>query len=408
MSLVCRLCHAALERTLVDLGDMPLANAYLASAEDARFERRYPLHARVCEACWLVQVEPVVDPGVIFSEYAYFSSVSSSWSEHARRFAAQAIQQLGLTTDSLVLEVASNDGYLLRHFASAGIRVLGVEPAANVAAVAVAAGLRTEVAFFGTEMALRLGDDGVSADLVVANNVLAHVPDLHDFVAGLALALRPEGTLVIEFPHLLRLIEGVQFDTIYHEHYSYFSLLSAERALAAHGLSVFHVETLATHGGSLRLWAAHASQGRPASRQLVDLRAEESRSGLDGAAPYDGFTSRVERCRESVLNFLADARGRAQTVVAYGAAAKGNTLLNYCGVTTADIPYVVDRSLHKQGRLLPGSHIPVRPPGSVTETRPPYLLVLAWNLRDEILADMAYIRQWGGRFVIPVPEVEIA
>jgi SAM-dependent methyltransferase len=408
MSLMCRFCHAALQRTLVDLGDMPLANAYLAPAEDAGSERRYPLHARVCEECWLVQVEPVVDPGVIFSEYAYFSSVSSSWSEHARRFAAQAIQQLGLTTDSLVLEVASNDGYLLRHFASAGIRILGVEPAANVAAVAVAAGLRTEVAFFGAEMALRLGDAGVSADLIVANNVLAHVPDLHDFVAGLALALKPEGTLVIEFPHLLRLIEGVQFDTIYHEHYSYFSLLTAERALAAHGLSVYHVETLTTHGGSLRLWAAHASQGRSVSRQLVDLRAEESRGGLDGAAPYDGFTSRVERCRHSLLDFLSDARGRGQTVVAYGAAAKGNTLLNYCGVTTADIPYVVDRSPHKQGRLLPGSHIPIRPPERVTETRPPYLLVLAWNLLDEILADMAHIRQWGGRFVIPVPEVEVS
>jgi SAM-dependent methyltransferase len=408
MSPVCRLCHAALHRTLVDLGAMPLANAYLTSAEDAGSERRYPLHARVCDACWLVQVEPVVEPGVIFSEYAYFSSVSSTWSEHARRFAVRAIRQLGLAAESLVLEVASNDGYLLRHFASAGIRVLGVEPAANVAAVAVAAGVRTEVAFFGAEMALRLSSGGVSADLIVANNVLAHVPDLHDFVAGLSLALKPEGTLVIEFPHLLRLIAGVQFDTIYHEHYSYFSLLTAERALAAHGLSVFHVEALPTHGGSLRLWAAHASHGRLVSQPLLDLRAEESRAGLDRTAPYEGFTSQVEHCRQSILDFLSDARNSAQTVVAYGAAAKGNTLLNYCGATTADIPYVVDRSPHKQGRLLPGSHIPVRAPDILAETRPAYLLVLAWNLRDEILADMAHIRQWDGRFVIPVPEVEIA
>jgi SAM-dependent methyltransferase len=408
MSPVCRLCHAALHRTLLDLGDMPLANAYLATAEDADFERRYPLHARVCESCWLVQVEPVVEPAVIFSDYAYFSSVSSSWSEHARRFAGRAIQELALTTDSLVLEVASNDGYLLRHFASAGIRVLGVEPAANVAAVAVAAGISTEVAFFGAEMALRLAAGGVAADLVVANNVLAHVPDLHDFVAGLALALKPEGTLVLEFPHLLQLIEGVQFDTIYHEHYSYFSLLSAERALAAHGLSVFDVEALTTHGGSLRLWAAHASHGRPASQPLLNLRSEEARAGLDGTAPYDSFSPRVERCRQSILNFLSDARDRAQSVVGYGAAAKGNTLLNYCGATTADIPYVVDRSPHKQGSLLPGSHIPVRAPELVAETRPAYLLVLAWNLRQEILADMAHIRKWDGRFVIPVPEVEIA
>jgi SAM-dependent methyltransferase len=407
MNLVCRLCHAALERTLVDLGDMPLANAYLASAEDARSERRYPLHARVCESCWLVQVEPVVDPGVIFSDYAYFSSVSSSWSEHARRFASQAIQQLGLTADSLVLEVASNDGYLLRHFASAGIRVLGIEPAANVAAVAVAAGLTTEVAFFGAETALRLGDAGVSADLVVANNVLAHVPDLHDFVAGLALAVGSEGTLVIEFPHLLRLIEGVQFDTIYHEHYSYFSLLTAERALAAHGLSVFHVEKLATHGGSLRLWATHASQVRPVSPQLLELRAEESRGGLDGAAPYDGFTSRVEHCRRSLLDFLSDARGRAQTVASYGAAAKGNTLLNYCGIGTDFLDYTVDLKPHKQGHLLPGSHVPIRPVEALRETRPDVVVILPWNLRDEIVEQHAYVREWGGRFAARSPELRL-
>ncbi len=407
MTSACRFCTAPLHRTFVDLGEMPLANAYPGSIEEADREPRYPLHARVCDRCMLVQVDDVVTPQELFSDYAYFSSYSSSWVDHARKFAETAVRHLGLGSDSLVLEVASNDGYLLQHFRGAGVPVLGVDPAANVAQVAIEAGIPTDVAFFGVDAAKRLVTRGVQADLLVANNVFAHVPDLNDFTAGLAIALKPGGVVSIEVPHLLKLIERVAFDTIYHEHYSYFSLMSAERVLAAHGLVVYDVEQLPTHGGSLRILAGHGDVHRSCSARLETLRAEEAAVGLGAPDVYAGFAAQVERCRRSLIDFLTKAREAGQTVVAYGAAAKGNTLLNSCGVHSQDVAYVVDRSPHKQGRLLPGSHLPIHHPDQVAETRPDYLLVLPWNLRNEVLDQMAHIRSWGGRFVIPVPEVEV-
>lgn len=407
MTRQCRFCAAPLERTFVDLGEMPLANAYPGSAEEAAEELSYPLHVRVCDSCLLVQVDEAVTPAQLFADYPYFSSYSASWVDHARRFAETAIQDLQLGPESLVLEIASNDGYLLRHFLAAGVPVLGVDPAANVAETAIASGIPTEVTFFGADAAEEFALRGLHADLLVANNVFAHVPDLNDFTIGLARALKPSGVLSIEVPHLLNLIERVEFDTIYHEHYSYFSLLAAERVLAAHGLTVFDVEELPTHGGSLRLWAAHAAAGRSASQRLVAVRDRETSVGLAEPDVYAGFQTRVEQCRDSLLDFLAAAKDAGRTVVAYGAAAKGNTLLNYCKVGPDDVAFVVDRSPHKQGRFLPGSHLPIQHPDQVAEARPDYLLILPWNLRDEICEQMASIREWGGRFVIPLPEVEV-
>ncbi len=403
----CRFCAAPLERTFVDLGEMPLANAYPASTEEAAHEPRYPLHARVCDQCLLVQVDDVVTPAELFSDYAYFSSYSASWVEHARRFAEYAIKDLALGPNSLVVEVASNDGYLLRHFRESGVPVLGIDPAANVAEVAIAAGIPTEVAFFGVDAAEDLVKRGMQADLLVANNVFAHVPDLNDFTAGLARALKLGGVVSIEVPHLLNLIERVEFDTIYHEHYSYFSLLAAERVLAAHGLAVFDVEELPTHGGSLRIWAAHTDARRSSSSRLMAVREKEAAAGLTDPSVYAGFQARVDQCRGSLLDFLAGTKDAGKTVAAYGAAAKGNTLLNYCGIGREDVAFVVDRSPHKQGRLLPGSHLPIQHPDRVAEMRPDYLLILPWNLRDEVCQQMAEIRGWGGRFVVAVPEVEV-
>ena len=403
----CRLCGAGVTRTFVDLGTTPLANAYLRPDQLDQPEPRYPLHTLVCDTCLLVQLEALVTPDELFSDYAYFSSYSDSWVEHARRFALSAQAALGLGPESLVVEVASNDGYLLQHFVAAGVPVMGIEPAENVAEVAVARGVRTESVFFGRATAEDLVARGLVADLVVANNVFAHVPDLGDFVAGLATVLKPSGVVSIEVPHLLRLVEEVQFDTIYHEHFSYFSLLTAERALARHGLAVFDVEQLPTHGGSLRIWSAPTGAGRPETERLGQVRRMESEAGLDRIETYAGFGARVERLREGVLSFLAEARAAGRSVVAYGAAAKGNTLLNYCGITTADIEYVADRSREKQGRLLPGSHLPVEAPGHIFETRPDYVVILPWNLRREISAQLGAIRDWGGQFVTFVPDVAV-
>jgi len=404
----CRFCGEPLRQTFADLGSMPLANSYLASLEDADQEQAYPLHARVCGACRLVQVENAVPPGAIFSDYAYFSSNSRTWVDHARAYTEMARQRFDLTPQSQVVEIASNDGYLLKHFVAADIPVLGVEPAANVAAAAEAAGVPTRVAFFGRELAQQLRGEGFSADLLLGNNVLAHVPDLNDFVAGLALLLKDDGVLTMEFPHLLRLIADVQFDTIYHEHFSYFSLLTVEQVFAAHGLHLFDVEELPTHGGSLRIFACRAeSSQQPSGTGLATVRDKESRAGLDGDDIYSRFQGRVGAVRDGLRAFLASAREDGKRLAAYGAAAKGNTLLNFCGVGAGDIPYVVDVSPHKQGRYLPGSHIPIRPVEYLREDRPDYVLILPWNLRDEIVADHGYIRDWGGRFVVAVPEIEI-
>ena len=401
-------CAAPLTLSLVDLGVTPLANSYLAPEHLARPEPQFPLHARVCNRCRLVQVEAAATPEDIFGHYAYFSSYSTSWVEHARRFTEMARERWRLGPASKVVEVASNDGYLLRHFVAAGIPVLGVEPAANVAESARAIGVATEVAFFGLETAKRLKEAGHAADLLAGNNVFAHVPDINDFVAGLACLLKPEGVISLEFPHLLKMMTEIQFDTIYHEHFSYLSLLTTERILAAHGLRVFDVAELPTHGGSLRIMACHAGCSRHAEGPgLAKVRADEAAASLDRDEGYQGFAPKVEAVRTGLLAFLRQAKAEGKTVAAYGAAAKGNTLLNYCGVGADLISCVVDRNPHKQGCFMPGSRIPIHDPAKLAELRPDYVLILPWNLKDEITQQMAEIRGWGGRFVIAIPALTI-
>ncbi|WP_291297147.1 class I SAM-dependent methyltransferase [Elioraea sp.] len=405
----CRFCGSPLSLSLVDLGDQPLANAYLAADALARPEPHYALHARVCGACRLVQVGAAVPPEEIFSDYAYFSSVAASWVAHAERYARAMRDRLSLGPASRVVEIASNDGYLLRHFVAMGIPCLGIEPAANVAAEAVASGVPTEVAFFGRETARRLRDRDGPADLIAANNVFAHVPDLNDFAAGFATLLAPAGTLTVEFPHLLNLLRELQFDTIYHEHYCYFSLAAAERVLAAQGLAVFDVEELPTHGGSLRLFVAHAAAGRTEGAGLAAIRAKEQAAGLDSDGAYAGYATACEAVRDGLMAFLDRMRAEGRRVAAYGAAAKGNTLLNYCGITAGDgrIAFVADRAPSKQGRFLPGSHIPIRAPEAIFAERPDIVLILPWNIRREIAADLAGIAAWGGRFAVAVPALSV-
>ncbi len=404
----CQFCGTALSLSLVDLGVTPLANSYLSAEHLTQTEPQFPLHARVCGECRLVQVEPAASPSEIFGHYAYFSSYATSWVEHARRFTEMARARWGLNAASKVVEVASNDGYLLRHFVAAGVPVLGVEPAANVAESARAIGVDTDVAFFGLETAQRLKAAGHGADLLVGNNVFAHVPDLNDFVAGLACLLKENGVISLEFPHLLKLIAEIQFDTIYHEHFSYLSLLTTERILGAHGLRVFDVAELPTHGGSLRILACHAAATAHAEGEgLAKVRRDEIAAGLDRDAGYQGFAPKVEAVRDGLLAFLREARGQGKTVAAYGAAAKGNTLLNYCGVGADLITCVVDRNPHKQGCFMPGSHIPIHDPAKLAELKPDYVLILPWNLKDEITGQMAGVRDWGGRFVIAIPSLTI-
>lgn len=404
----CRFCGAPAEQSFVDLGSTPLANSYLTEAQLAQPEPSYPLRAFVCPQCWLVQADSFVPPEDIFSHYAYFSSFSDGWVEHARRFTVMARERFGLDESSQVIEVASNDGYLLKHFVAAGVPVLGIEPAANVAEAARAIGVPTEARFFGRETARDLVARGLSADLVIGNNVLAHVPDINDFVGGLAAVLKPDGVVSVEFPHLLRLIEGVQFDTVYHEHFYYLSLLAVETVFAAHGLKVFDVEELPTHGGSLRVMACRtASQAHGTGPGLAKVRADEQAAGFDRLETYAAFQSKVAPVREGLLAFLDTAAREGKTVAAYGAAAKGNTLLNFCGVGPDKIAYVVDRNPAKQGHFLPGSHLPVLPPETIAETRPDYVLILPWNIREEVMAAMAEVRTWGGRFVVAVPELTV-
>lgn len=406
--LTCRFCAQELTQTFVDLGSMPLANSYLKRKEDIATEKSYALHARVCGNCKLVQVENAVPAEDIFSDYAYFSSFSPSWIEHARQYCLKLTDALNLDETSLVMEVASNDGYLLKHFVDKNIPVLGIEPAANVAAVAEKVGVKTDVAFFGVETARRLVKQGLKADLMAANNVMAHVPDINDFIAGFDILLADDGVLTIEFPHLLNLIEKAQFDTIYHEHYSYLSLLSVETILGAHNLKVFHVEELGTHGGSLRVFACReTSDKHEASTGLLEVRAKEKTAGLDTLAAYQNFTPKVEAIRRSLIAFLEKAQKEGKSVAGYGAAAKGNTLLNFCGINTNLINFVVDRNPEKQDTLLPGSHIPVFAPDKIWREKPDYVLILPWNLATEISTDMSAISEWGGQFVVPVPEVKI-
>jgi 2-polyprenyl-3-methyl-5-hydroxy-6-metoxy-1,4-benzoquinol methylase len=402
----CRFCSAALRQTFCDLGAQPLSNAFLtAEALDAP-EPHYPLHARVCERCFLVQVQAFAAPEAIFTDYAYFSSYSDAWVAHAGRFAEAAVARCGLGPSSLVIEVASNDGYLLQHFGRRGVPTLGVEPAANVADAARKKGIETLTRFFGTQLAQELRAAGRSADLLVGMNVFAHVPDLNDFTAGLKIALKPRGTLVLEFPHLLRLMEQCQYDTIYQEHFSYFSLQCARRVLAAHDLEVVDVEEVPTHGGSLRLFVRHAGteEVKPAVRALL---AREDAAGLGTLDAYAAFGRRVVENKRRLLALMTGLKDQGASIVAYGAAAKGNTLLNYCGLRGDFIDYVVDRNPYKQGRYLPGTRIPVVDPSRVFDTRPAYLLILPWNLKDEVMAGMAGIRAWGGRFIVPIPAPEV-
>ena len=405
----CRFCKTPLIHTFLDLGRQPLANSYLTAEQlAAGTEASYPLHVRVCHQCFLVQADDAVPADAIFDDaYAYFSSYSTSWVAHARRYALAMTERFGLEPQSMVVEVASNDGYLLKHFVEMGISVLGVEPTANTAQAARAIGVPTEVAFFGEATARDLAARGVRADLMAANNVLAHVPDIADFVAGFREVLKAEGVLTFEFPHLLNLIDKVQFDTIYHEHFSYLSLLAVEQVLRAKDLRPFDVERLSTHGGSLRLFCCHEASGHAETEALRALRAEEAAAGLGRVETYAGFAPRVEAVRASFRAFLAAEKAAGRRVCAYGAAAKGNTFLNYCGTTTADMAVVFDASAAKQGRFLPGSHLPVRSPDAIADVRPDDLVILPWNLKDEIIGQTAFIRDWGGRFVTASPTTTV-
>ena len=404
----CRFCGAPLVHTFCDLGMSPLSNAFLTADQLNAMEPFYPLHAQVCGSCFLVQLQQFQSPEQIFGDYAYFSSYSDSWLAHARSYVAQMTQRFGLGPASQVVEIASNDGYLLQYFRSGGIPVLGIEPAANVATAAAAKGIPTVVKFFGTRTAAELSAAGQRADLLIGNNVLAHVPDLNDFVAGLGLLLKPSGVVTMEFPHLLRLMEETQFDTIYHEHFSYFSFTTAERVFARHGLTLFDVEELPTHGGSLRIFACHsASPPAAVTGRVAGLKRREAGAGLGRIETYSGFSERVAETKRALLEFMIGAKRQGKRLAGYGAAAKGNTLLNYCGIRGDFLDYVVDRNPHKQNRFLPGTRVPVQPPEKLQETRPDYLLILPWNLKAEIVEQMAHIRQWGGRFVVPIPRVEV-
>jgi hypothetical protein len=404
----CRSCNAALGHTFVDLGSSPLANSYLTERQLDDPEPFYPLHVYVCDRCFLVQLPPVATPEDLFGEYAYFSSYSDSWVEHARRYVEYVADRYGFDSSSKVIEIASNDGYLLRHFNERGVPVLGIEPARNVAVAAQQAGIPTLVEFFGLETAERLRAEGETADLIVGNNVLAHVPELGDFTGGLRALLKPAGVVTMEFPHVLRLIEKIEFDTIYHEHHSYLSLITVERVFAEAGLTLFDVEELPTHGGSLRIYARHReNSSMPIGPRLAELRERELDAGLDRLETYTGFDERVRSVKRDLLEFLIEAKRGGNSIVGYGAAAKGNTLLNYCGIRGDFLDYVVDRSAHKQGLFLPGTHLPILDPAEISETKPDYLLILPWNLRDEIIEQMGHVREFGCRFVVPIPETTV-
>lgn len=402
----CRFCGKPLSRTFVDLGMSPLCESFLSAEQLDRMEPFYPLTVRVCDSCFLVQLSEYVRPDEIFTDYAYFSSFSTSWLDHARRYTEMIAERLKLGRESLVFEIASNDGYLLQYFVQKGIPALGVEPAANVARAAVERGVPTWVGFFGSQSAGRLASEHGHADLAIGNNVLAQVPDLNDFVEGFRILLKPEGVATLEFPHLLRLIEGTQFDTIYHEHFSYFSFLTAEAIFARHGLRLFDVEELPTHGGSLRIYATPRENAAAAETpRVAAMRALEREAGLATPARYATFPEQVHRVKRELLKFLIAARERGKTVAGYGAPGKGNTLLNYCGIRTDLLDYTVDRNPHKHGKFLPGTHIPIFPPERIRETRPDYVFILPWNLKDEIMSQLSYVREWGGRFLVPIPEV---
>lgn len=404
----CQFCKNPLRHTFVDLGLSPLCESYVSEEQLREPETLYPLHSFVCEKCFLVQLPEHVSPQAIFEEYAYFSSYSDSWLTHAKSYVVAISERLSLDADSLVVEVASNDGYLLQYFVERGIPVLGIEPAKNVAQAAVAKGIPSVTEFFGVKLAQELAAKGGRADLLLGNNVLAHVPDIDDFVAGMTLLLKPGGTITMEFPHLVRLIEENQFDTIYHEHFSYLSFTTVEEIFRAHDLRLYDVEQLPTHGGSLRIYACHFEDGtKEVSAEAARLKQEEADWGIRDLHRYSAFTQRVEATKREILRFLIDARSEGKAIAGYGAPGKGNTLLNYCGIRTDFIDYTVDRSVYKQGKFTPGMRLPILAPEQIRKTKPDYLFILPWNLKDEIVQQNAFIREWGGKFVVPIPEVRV-
>lgn len=407
--ITCRHCNHPLHHSFADLGVSPLANNYIEPEDVARMQRFYPLHAYVCDQCWLTQLPVHVSAEDIFSEYAYFSSFSSSWLLHVSDYADMMTKRWQLGSAHRVIELASNDGYLLQYFQKLGCQVLGIEPAANVAEIAIAdKGIPTTVAFFGVDLAKKMAKAGETADVLIANNVLAHVPDINDFVAGMKIVLKPEGIITVEAPHLLQLMALNQFDTIYHEHFSYLALLSVERIFRAHGLRIFDVEELTTHGGSLRYYGCHLSHCQPESPAVEAMRKKEKAAGLDTLATYTSFGEKVRQLKYDLLSNLITLKRQGKRIVGYGAPAKGNTLLNYCGIRRDMLDYTVDRNVHKkQGRFLPGTLIPILSPDVIAEDKPDFVLILPWNIAGEIMQEMHHIRTWGGQFIVPIPQFRI-
>ncbi len=404
----CRFCTAPLQTSFVDLGMSPLCQTHITPEQLNSMEPFYPLHAYVCQKCFLVQLEEFVAPGDIFSEYAYFSSFSESWVAHAKRYCESMIDRFGLGPSSKAVEIASNDGYLLQHFKARNVPVLGIEPAANIARVAIEKGIPTENVFFGQKTARDIAARHGHADLLLGNNVLAHVPDLNDFVSGMKILLAPQGVITMEFPHLYKLMKFNQFDTIYHEHFSYFSFFTVEQVFRAHGITLFDVQELPTHGGSLRIFGRHADdETKAVSGAVRELRERELNEGYNRLETYGAFAEQVRETKRKVLEFLIDAKRAGKKVVGYGAPGKGNTLLNYCGIRTDFLDFTVDLNPYKQGKYTPGTHIPILAPDAIKAAKPDYIFILPWNLRDEIVNSMGFVREWGCKFVVPIPEVEI-
>ncbi len=404
----CRHCGTPLTHTFLDLGFAPPSNAYLTKVDLSKPEKYYPLKIKVCDQCWLVQTEDYAQAGELFSpDYAYFSSTSTSWLAHAQRYSEQMTQRFGLNKNNLVVEVASNDGYLLKNFMASGIPCLGIEPTASTAAAAEKLGIPVLRDFFGEALGKYLAADGKQADLIVGNNVFAHVPDINDFTRGLKAVLKPGGTITLEFPHLMRLIEQTQFDTVYHEHFSYLSLYTVNRIFQGAGLRIWDVEELPTHGGSLRIYGCHQEDSRSTANAFETLLRREAEAGLQTLSPYASFQVRANKVKNDLLNFLIQQKRAGKKVVAYGAAAKGNTLLNYSGVKPDLLPFVCDAASAKQGKYMPGSHIPISPPKAIQKARPDFILILPWNIADEVMKQNGFIREWGGKFVTSVPELVI-
>jgi hypothetical protein len=404
----CRFCGSALRHTFTDLGMSPPCESNLSADQLNQMEPFYPLHVFVCGHCFLVQLEEYVSPENIFTEYAYFSSFSDSWLAHAKAYTDLMVKRFHLDHNSLVVELASNDGYLLQYFVEKGVPVLGIEPAVNVAKEATKKGIPTLVKFFGQELAAEMVRDGTQADLILGNNVLAQVPDVCSFVQGMKTLLKPQGVITLEFPHLMRLMEGNQFDTIYHEHFSYFSFLTTMKIMAKFGLTVFDVEELSTHGGSLRVYSRHTQDtSHPVTGRAKELAEREEKAGFTRLETYFSFDEKVKETKRKIMTFLIEAKRAGKSIAGYGAPGKGNTLLNYCAIRTDFLDYTVDRNPYKHGKFLPGTHIPIFPPEKIRETKPDYVLILPWNLKNEIREQLSYIREWGGKFVVPIPEVEV-